>query len=108
MKPLCLGISIKSAISSREYFFDRFGLGLRYGWPPMSATRSEPPRPSAARGNGALVKSGHASTETETSLKLSERPALMEATSSSIGGGGSSSLTTGQVDIFDSRHSWVE
>lgn len=69
---------------------------IRTDGPPISAIRSFPQRPAAARQYGSSRRSGQSPTSTDTWLKFLLNPALTMVARASRGGGDRGSFTTGQ------------
>lgn len=88
-------------MAGREYFLSSWGVGARCDWPPMSAMRSFPQRPLAARWKGSCRRSGQEVTSTETLLKFESSPDLMMGTRESRDGGDRGVFVTDQLDIVD-------
>lgn len=84
----------------REYFLERLGVGERWGGPPMSAIRSLPERPGAARWKGGWRRSGQGVMVTETWVKLVVRLDFMMGGSDWRGGGERRVLVKVHWDIF--------
>jgi hypothetical protein len=81
-------------MSMNEYLRSNFGMGARFGGPPISAIRDFPHSPGALY--GAWWRWGQETTPTDEYRKLEERPADKGSRRSSREGASSSNSWTGQ------------